>query len=441
MLKNFFCVYAIFKKKTKGDFMKRYDLAVIGGGFAGAAAAISAARAGLSVILVEKSNSLGGAAAVNLVNPFMPSRTKIKKDDREEIFELSQGLFMEIVEKLIGKDSFASKPAQVFREEYLKLILNRMAIEANVDLLFRTYLIGARVQDNKVEAIKIANKSGVSDIEADYFIDATGDADLAVMAGFPSRLGREKDGLCQPMTLCFRVANVDMEKFEKARPTLNKLYSEFQERGEIKNPRENILVFKSVMENTLHFNSTRIIKLNPVDAFDLTKAEIEAREQVFELFNFLRENVDGFQNAELTSTASEIGVRESRMIDGEYILTEKDLVECRAFEDSIALGNYDIDIHNPEGSGTSHYFFPDGQYYTIPYRSLIPKASQNLLVAGRCISATHEAQASIRIMPIVCCLGEAAGVATSIAKKDNVNVRDVDIQKLQDALRKNGAVL
>lgn len=421
--------------------MKRYDLVVIGGGFAGTAAAISAARAGLSVLLVEKSNSLGGAAAVNLVNPFMPSRTKLKQNDKNEFFELSQGLFMEIVDKLMGKSSFAIKPTQIFREEYLKLILNRMVIDAGVDLLFHSYLIGAKAQNNRVDSVRIANKSGISDIEADYFIDATGDGDLAVMAGFPYRLGREKDSLCQPMTLCFRVANVDMERFEKSRPTLNKLYLEFQARGEIKNPREDILVFKSVLDNMLHFNSTRVVKLNPVDAFDLTKAEIEAREQVFELFNFLKDNIDGFQNADLASTASEIGVRESRMIDGEYILTEKDLVECRVFKDSIALGNYDIDIHNPEGSGTSHYFFPDGQYYTIPYRSLIPKSSQNLLVAGRCISATHEAQASIRIMPIVCCLGEAAGTAASIAKKDNVNVRDIDIQRLQEELKKKGAVL
>ncbi len=421
--------------------MKRYDLAVIGGGFSGTAAAISAARAGLSVLLIEKSNSLGGAAAVNLVNPFMISRTKLTKDGQTEFFDLSRGIFLEIVDKLMGRDAYNFRPNQIFREEYLKLILNRMTIEAGVDLLFHSYLIGAKAENNRVISVSIANKSGISEVEADYFIDATGDGDLVSMAGFPCRLGREKDGLCQPMTLCFRVSNVDMEKFEKSCHTLNKLYREFQARGEIKNPREDILVFKSVLDNTLHFNSTRIVKLNPVDAFDRTKAEIEAREQVFELFNFLKDNIDGFQNADLASTASEIGVRESRMIDGEYVLTEKDLVECRVFEDSIALGNYDIDIHNPEGSGTSHYFFPDGQYYTIPYRCLIPKASQNLLAVGRCISATHEAQASIRIMPIVCCLGEAAGTAVGIAKKSDSGVRDIDIKKLQEQLKKQGAVL
>lgn len=421
--------------------MKCYDLAVIGGGFAGTAAAISAARTGLSVLLIEKSNSLGGAATVNLVNPFMPNRTKLKQNNVNEYFALSQGLFTEITDKLLGKFTLAKFPCHAFNEEYLKLILNRMVIEAGVDMLFHSYLIGAKAHDNKLTSVSIANKSGILDVKADYFIDATGDGDLAVLAGFPYRLGRDKDNLCQPMTLCFRLINVDTEKFEKMRSTINELYHKFQAQGKIKNPRENVLIFRGALSNTLHFNSTRIVKRNPVDVFDLTKAEIEAREQVFELFKFLKENIDGFQNADLAFTASEIGVRESRMIDGEYLLTERDLVECRVFADSIALGNYDIDIHNPEGSGTSHYYFPDGQYYTIPYRCLIPKSSQNLLVAGRCISVTHEAQASIRIMPIVCCLGEAAGTAASIAKRDNVNVRDVDVKKLQEELKKHGAVL
>ena len=147
------------------------------------------------------------------------------------------------------------------------------------------------------------------------------------------------------------------------------------------------------------------------------------------------------KNAELLSTAAEIGVRESRMIDGLHLLTGKELVDCSRFEDSIACGNYDIDIHNPEGSGTSHYYFPAGQYYEIPYRSLLPKEISNLLVAGRCISVDHEAQASIRIMPIVCCLGEAAGVAAAVASKAKVAPADAEIAEIQRILVENGAVI
>ena len=290
--------------------------------------------------------------------------------------------------------------------------------------------------------ISFAEKGGKVDIAADYFIDASGDADMAYMCGCPTWLGRDEDNLCQPMTTCFRVANVDVPKFMEERTKLQELYKEKQAKGEIKNPRENILVFKYVVDGTLHFNTTRVIKLNPTDPFDVTKAEMEAREQVFEMMKFLKENTESFKNAELINVASDIGVRESRMIKGEYILTGQDLVDCKVFEDSIALGNYDIDIHNPSGSGTSHYFFPEGQYYTIPYRSLIPKGISNMLVAGRCISCDHEAQASIRIMPIVSTLGEAAGVAIAVAKEQGTSeMTKVDVKALQEKLRENGAVI
>lgn len=218
------------------------------------------------------------------------------------------------------------------------------------------------------------------------------------------------------------------------------MYKKFKEEGKIKNPREDVLKFDTLQEDILHFNTTRVIKLNPTDAEDLTKAEIMAREQAFEMFEFLKNNFECFKNSHMLSTAMQIGVRESRMICGEYTLTGEDLMACTKFEDSIALGNYDIDIHNPEGSGTSHYYFGPGEYYTIPYRTLIPKNAENLLVAGRCISVTHEAQASIRIMAIVCCIGEAAGTATAISVKDNKNVKDIDVKKLRNTLKKNGAV-
>jgi Pyruvate/2-oxoglutarate dehydrogenase complex, dihydrolipoamide dehydrogenase (E3) component, and related enzymes len=417
--------------------MKKFNLIVIGGGFAGTAAAISAARKGLSVLLVEKSNCLGGAAVNCLVNPFMTNATKITENGVSAYFPLSRGLFTEITEEL---KKMSALSANVFQEEYLKIILNRMVLGAGAELLFHSYFIDAKLNGETIESITVANKSGKQELFADYFIDATGDADLAVLCGSPFRLGREKDQLCQPMTLCFRVANVDIEKFQKARPMINGLYQNMQKQGLIKNIREDVLYFSNLVNGVVHFNSTRVVKRNPVDAFDLTKAEIEAREQVLELFRFLKENIDGFQNSDLLLTAPEIGVRESRMIDGEYVLTGEDLIACTKFEDSIALGNYDIDIHNPEGSGTSHYFFPEGQYYSIPYRSLIPKKTNNLLVAGRCISVTHEAQASIRIMPIVCCIGEAAGIAISVAAKNTVPVSGINVKNVQDELKKQGAI-
>ena len=423
--------------------MKKYDIAVIGGGFAGVAAAIAAAREGLKVILIEKGNCLGGAATNALVTPFVPFWTKI---NNEKVM-LNRGIFEEIIKELEklhssdGYDTTKFNNMQYFNEEFLKIVLNRMVIKSGAELLFHSFLTGVKKHKDKITSVSLATRNGIIEISADYFVDATGDALLAHMADFKVRLGRDEDNLCQPMTLCFRVGNVDSREYHKnSAAYANKLYNEFQSQGKIKNLRENILTFNTTDDNIIHFNSTRIVKRNPVDPFDITKAEIEAREQVIELFKFMKENIPVFKDAVLLMTASEIGVRESRMIEGEYLLTVDDIKALRKFEDSIALGNYAIDIHSPDGRGTTMMFFKDGEYYSIPYRALIPKNSLNLLVAGRCISVDHEAQSSMRVMPIVCSIGEAAGVAAAIAAKQKVGVKEVNISLLRDILKQNGAV-
>ena len=419
---------------------KRYDVVVVGGGFAGVGAALAAARQGKKVRLIEKYNCLGGAAVYDLVNPFMPYWTWTDEQHSEKIL-LSEGVFAEIVKRMSEMGGLSKKNQTRFNEEILKLLLNRMMVEAGVELLYQTTVVGAKRNGNKIDAITVSNVSGTYDIEADVFIDASGDANLAHLAGFPYKVGRESDGLCQPMTLCFRLANVDAEGYQSMKAEINELYSKFQAEGKITNPRENVLVFNCVAQNMLHFNTTRVVKLDPTNAEDVTKAEIIAREQVFEMVNFLRENFGPFKNADLVSTGIQIGVRESRMIVGEHTLSQEEMLAYTKFEDGIAACNYDIDIHSPDGSGTSHYYFPAGKYYTIPYGCLVPKDSENLLVAGRCISATHEAQASIRIMPTVCTIGEAAGVAAAVACEDKTAVKSVDVQKVRTILRKNGAVI
>ena len=419
---------------------KRYDVVVVGGGFAGAAAAIAAAREGKSVRLIEKYNCLGGAACYDLVNPFMRYWAWMDEEKTEKKI-LSDGMFMEIVNKLRDMDALKHGNNSTFNEEYLKLLLNRMAIEAGVELLYQTTVVGVKKNGNKLEAVTVSNVSGTYDIEGDVFIDATGDANLSHLAGVPYKVGRESDGLCQPMTLCFRLGGVDLELFKGLRPAINELYNKLQAEGKIKNPRENVLIFPNVADGVLHFNTTRIVKLDPTNAEDVTRAEIMAREQVFEMMDFLRENFEAFKNCTLISTGMQIGVRESRMIEGEYTLTQEDLLAYTKFEDGIAACNYDIDIHSPDGAGTSHYYFPTGAYYTIPYRTMVPRDSENLLVTGRCISATHEAQASIRIMSTVCTLGEAAGVAAAVACADKTTVKDVDVQKVRSILREKGACI
>ena len=415
--------------------MRKYELVVVGGGFAGVAAAIAAARARVDVLLVDKGNCLGGAAVNCLVSPFMPYSTVI---DGEHVV-LSAGIFSEIIRRMDERHAMVGE--RYFLEEELKFVLNDMVLEAGVKLLFHAYIFKAEKWDGRVTSISVATKSGETRIEADYFIDATGDAQLAYLADCPTTLGREPDHLCQPMTLCFRVGNVDRDRFYASQPRWSKIHAQMLESGQLINPRENILVFHTPIPNVLHFNTTRVVKKNPTCPEDVTEAEVLARQQVQEVYELLKEHADGLENSYLMMTAAEIGVRESRMIVGDYVLTETDCKDCTRFEDAIAASNYDIDIHNPEGTGTSHYFFKPGEYYTIPYRCLIPKEATNLLVAGRCISSDHGAQASYRIMPNVCTLGEAAGSAMGLAVKEGKQVRDIDVGTLQAELKKNGAFI
>ena len=423
--------------------MDLYDIIVCGGGFAGVSAAIAAGRKGAKVLLIDANNCLGGAAGESLVNPFMPYHTR--KDGK--LLLLSDGLFTEICEELkkltcaFNGTEYVSdgKVSKTFNEEYLKIVLQRMALGAGVKLLFHTQVIGVKKEGRRITAVTVSNKSGIYDIGCSVVIDATGDADVAALAGNETVLGRETDHLCQPMTLCFRVSNIDIPRFDADRASMQAKYKKFREEGKIKNVREDVLVFRTTSDNILHFNSTRVVKYDPTNAEDVTEAELIAREQVAELFDFLKKNVDGCQNAVLVSTAMRIGVRESRMIRGDYVLTQDDLLECRVPDDTVSVCNYDIDIHNPEGSGTSHYYFPEGKYYGIPYRCLIAKDFRNLLAAGRCISSTHEAQASYRIMPTCCTLGQAAGVAASMAIGRDGDVRNIDYKLLRDTLRNDGA--
>lgn len=415
--------------------MKKFDVLVAGTGFAGTAAAISAARGGKKVMLFDKFNAPGGAAAVNLVTPFMPYWTINKERNKREY--LTGGIFSEIVGKL--RELGAMEGDDKFSDEYLKLVLNRMIKEAGVTVLYHAYLKDVEKEGKSIKSVTVSALGQEIKIAADTFIDATGDGVLSYLAGCSFMLGRNGDNLCQPMTLCFRVANVDVGRFYAEMPEMQKLYKEKQSSGEIRNPRENILTFVVPAKGIIHFNTTRVVKLNPTDPFDVTEAEFAAREQVFELFDLLKANFSSMKDADLIMTAAGIGVRESRMIEGEHILTANDLKECTKFPDSVARGNYDIDIHNPEGTGTSHYYFAPGEYYTIPYRSLTVKDADNLLVAGRCISADHEAQASIRIMPICASTGEAAGIAASLAPGGRV--KEVDIKALREKLKTAGALI
>ena len=417
--------------------MQHFDLIVAGGGLSGVAAAVSASRRGLNVLLIEKSGSLGGAINNNLVYPFM--RYWEWTDDWEVERYLSAGLFKEMFERQARYETPDSD--MNFKPESIKKVLDDMVLESNVNLLLHAQVFDLCRQNGLVKSVKALTISGVMEFSADFFIDATGNGDLIALAGCDFQLGREEDELCQPMTTCFRISGVDLDLLKKDYPTLQEKYKKARADGEIKNPRENILTMTGIGKGILHLNTTRVIKHDPTNAFDVSKAELIAREQVFEIFAFLKANSKAFDDSTIISVANEIGVRESRKLKGEHILTEDEIKNCVAFEDAIALGNYEIDIHSPTGAGTELYYFKRGEFYQIPYRSLLPKEYDNLLVAGRCLSATHKAHSAVRIMPICACMGQAAGTAIALAKQDGKTTHTLDVNKLRNALIEDGATL
>lgn len=411
-----------------------YNVIVAGGGLAGVMAAVASAREGMRVLLVEKYGFLGGMATAGLVNPFM----NFYERGGHGVLANS-GLFLNLLLRMNALGGTRTPHAASYMEEFMKLALDRICTEYGVKVLFHALVSDVDRNAGEIKNITVSTCSGNIKLTAPVFIDATGDADLSAFAGLEYKLGRDEDGLCQPMTLCFRLGNVDWNRYDRNKADC--LYKEMQKQGIIKNPRENILVFTLPVENIMHLNTTRIVGLNPVDAEDLSASEMTAREQVYEMYKFMKENIAGLENCALLMSAPEIGIRESRRIVGRYEITREDLLGTKKFDDRIARGTYDIDIHNPSGSGTVIEHIPDNDFYTIPYRALIPRNAGNLIVAGRPISSTHAAHSSFRVMPITTCIGEAAGAASSLAVKHNCAFCDVPISELQSVLNDRGALI
>lgn len=428
------------------------DVAVLGGGPAGLCAAVAAAQEGAEVLLVERYGFLGGMATAGLVNPFMafqtaephpptplPLQGRGEAEQTERLKLVNGGLLQEIIRRLAAAGGYEPRE-QAFDPETFKQVAQEMVLEAGVRLRLHTSLIGARAEEGRLRRAGLASKSGLESISAEVFIDATGDADLAAWAGAAYEQGRPEDGLCQPMTLNFRMGGVDPDRLPP-RAEINALYDAAKARGEIDNPRENVLWFYTTRRGEIHFNTTRVVGRQATDAEDLTAAELEARRQVREMVAFLQREVPGFADAYLLATGTQIGMRESRRILGDYVLTADDVLSARDFADGIARGCYPVDIHNPAGTGTVIQPVPPGKSYALPYRCLTPVGLRNLLVAGRPISCDHAAHSSLRVMPIAMNVGEAAGVAAGQALSASGETRAVDVDRLRQRLRARGAVL
>jgi ribulose 1,5-bisphosphate synthetase/thiazole synthase len=416
----------------------RVDILVLGGGPAGFAAAVCAARMGARTLLVEQTGALGGMATTGLMSHWTGSTRG--------------GIYEEILDR--SRDPGGER--QTINPERLKTILLDMLLESGSALHLHTLACepvmgaGKTGDGDHIRGVITESKSGREALLARVVIDATGDGDIAAKAGVPYRKGRETDGKMQPMTLMFKVGGVDTAKavfpggfeddYEVPKGSLQQLG-----RKHLPPPAGHVLLYRSSLPGVVTCNMTNSIAVDGTNAVDLTKAEIECRKQLGPIVAFLREYTPGFENCHLLESADYVGVRETRHFEGEYTLTEKDILEARVFDDwAVTKAHFNFDIHNLAGSGLDptgvQKHFPQQNGYTIPYRCFVPMKVENLLLAGRNISGTHAAHSNYRVMPICANMGQAVGCAAALCVQKGITPRKLDVAELQEVLRRGGVM-
>lgn len=427
---------------------RKVDVLVIGGGPAGIAAAIAAARNGAEVMLIEQRGFLGGMGTVSLVPSFCPYT------DHEK--PVIRGIGLELLEKMkqnCSKDYQKYYQAQLdwvpIDVEVLKRLYDDEVLASGAEVLYHTF-VGQVVMDEtckKVEGVVIVNKTGRSFIKCNYLIDATGDADMAALAGVPFQKGGEQ-GELQPGTMCYTLTNVDRQRFwrylEESGDTsqITIAVQAAQLHGDLPEGRKEVSGFAWIEDYLVGVNFGHVFGIDGTKAEDLTRGAIEGRKLVQKQLAFLRKYVPGFENAHLISTGEQIGIRETRRIVGDYVLCHEDFQSMRTFPDDIARNAYFIDIHmatSKDNLTISH--LPSGRSHGVPYRALLPVGVDNLWVAGRAASADRIVQGSLRVMPNCFAMGQAAGTAAYLANVQSVTSRQVSINELQNLLITQGAWL
>lgn len=445
----------------------QYELAVLGCGMAGTMAAVAAARQGLRVIAIDEAGYAGGSLTAMGTGPMMTFHAGQT--------QVIRGLAQEMVARL---ESEGFSPGHTvdstgytytvtpFSAEGMKRVLEQMMLESGVTPLYHTAVTRANVGQGRMRSVECFSCGERFCVEADVFIDATGDGDVLAMAGVPFESGRPQDGKNQPMTMNFKISPVDTDRIRSImdeRPELfpflaskagiekqavrlsvsgfNELMRRAIDAGELTVDRDTVLCFETDKPHEMIVNMSRINGENPVDPFSLTRAEIEGRRQVFELLHQLRAHIPGFEHAVLLFSGPNVGIRSSRRMVGDYCLTADDILSARMFDDRIAVFGYPIDIHSADGAETDSRFLQPGAYYSIPYRCLTNAAVPNLMAAGRNISCTFEAQASTRLSPCCAALGQAAGCAAALAVRGAVLPTQIDIAALHRLLLEQGAYL
>lgn len=436
------------------------DVLVVGGGPSGITAAIAAAEDGLRVLLIESRSFVGGNMTIGLpILGFLGQKGN----------QIIKGIPQKLIDRLKERQASSEhRPCPLHMSltlvepESVKTVALEMLRESNVDVLFYTFCAGVVMEGDELKGVIVESKAGREAILAKVIIDCSGDADVAYRAGVPCEYGNDHGGV-QPPTLMFCLGGVDTEKLrlsvaQEPRTYLTdfipaeyfgqnnqfvlvgmrNLVQKAQADGLTLTTERTILI-TGLRKGEVWVNMTRVNGVNGTDPESLTHGEIEGRKQIYDIQRYLIEYVPGFESAYFLKTAPFLGIRETRRINGLYTMTREDIMTCRHFDDAIAVASYPLDIHHPQGGGCTLEWC--GDCYDVPYRSLVPQKIKNLLVAGRCISTTHEAMSAIRVMAPCMAMGEAAGRAAKQAVRRNVQPADVDVQQLQQELISKGAYL
>lgn len=400
-----------FETKVYGE----YDIIVVGAGPAGCAAAISAARCGMKTLIIDKFNCLGGMWTTGFMNPLFDCANK-------------GGILKEIIDELKEAKAWGGFRNQSFNYEYMKHILDVKMKDAGAEVLLNTNFSKTLAENKRVYGIVFENIEGRFAALSKIVIDATGDGNAAASAGCEFMLGEDGDYTkCQAMTLMFLVGNIP-EKYKDGLMMFEKLERAYKKAGKILPFKKPYLIpVPNSKFGVIQF--THMYDYNPLSARDITVASEEGRRQVIDAFEALREYDEEFKEIDLIFSSNALGVRESRRIVGEYILTCDDIYSGRRFYDGIAEVTFNVDLHTKDNKAQK---LTEVVPYEIPFRCLIPKSFEGILTAGRCISGDREAMASYRVTGDCCQMGEAAGKGAALAVKNNVSLKDVFKKENED---------